>query len=374
MEKEQLITHFEHLHRLAELSFQEHKTSEYISSVLTSYGIEHKVVVGTGILAFVGDMSKPTVLLRADIDALPITETSGLDYASQTKGVMHACGHDFHTAVLLATLVELAKNPPEDRAVLGLFQPGEEQSPGGAIMVLESGELSDFDIVLALGLHTAPELEVGTVGLCENGFMASSNELHFRVTGTAGHAAVVPQDENPVWRASEFLAKLRGIAPADGGDFVLNIGKVEATGATNVIPSEVMMEGTLRTFDEEWRRECLAQIGSLMHKYGVEVPEKKRALKGYPVLVNNPTLVCQARQIIEKELSELTAVDIPKRLTTEDFARFSHLYPSLFVRVGVTPKGGVPTRAHTPDFMASPSGLAPSVKLMTTLCRMTKFL
>ncbi len=374
MEQNQVIEHFEELHRLAELSFEEHKTADYICTVLSTYGIEHHRVADTGVVAVVGDSSLRGVLYRADIDALPITEQSGLGYCSTTPGVMHACGHDFHTAVLLATLVELHKNPPTDRAIIGLFQPGEEVSPGGAIKVIESGVLDGFDIAIALGLHTAPELEVGTVGVCQGSFMASSNELHFRVEGKAGHAAIVPQSENPVWRAANFLSEIGQITAPQGEKIVLSIGKIEAVGTTNVVPAEVRMEGTLRTFSEEWRRECLAQIGRLMERYGVEVPDQKRGLEGYPVLVNTPELTRQVEEIVHSSLPQLRIQKIPQRLTAEDFARFSHLYPSLFMRVGITPEGGVPTPAHTPTFVASPTALLPSVKLMTSLCRMVNFL
>ncbi len=353
---------FQELHKRAELSFQELKTSQYIADRLTQAGISYQTIAGTGILATIGNNSQNALLLRADMDALPIQEATNLKYASTTPNVMHACGHDFHSAVLLNVLIAIQKNPPKDRTILGLFQPGEEVAPGGAKLVLETGVLSNYNIKYALGLHTSTELTTGTVGICKGAFMASSDELHFSVRGTAGHAAIVPQSENPVWRSAEFLSALHNIEVPKDTAHILSIGRVEALGATNVIPASVEIQGTLRTFSEEHRHYCKAQISRLIEEYDVE----NRMVEGYDVLYNNEELCDKAIEIITSK-TPLTIKTIPPRLTSEDFSRFSQLYPSLFLRVGVTESGREATKAHTSSFRVDPNALKPCAEMMQAI-------
>lgn len=333
------------LHRRAELSFEEHRTQQYICSTLASLGIDHRKVAGTGVIAVVGDRSLPAVVLRADIDALPIAEASGVDFASDNHGVMHACGHDIHAAALIGALADLAANPPQDRVVVGLFQPGEEVNPGGASIVLKEGALDEFDVRAVVGQHCSPELPVGEVGYRAGQFMASTDEVHFVVRGVGGHAARPEELKNPVRAAVELLWELDKIHPADDIVHLLAFGRIIAEGATNVIPNEVTIGGTFRTFDENWRKQCKAKIAAVAtqvaarHGLSIEVDIRD----GYPVVFNDEKLTDRAVEIL-RPIATLRPIE--RRLTAEDFGHYGVRYPSLFVRLGV----GTPTKLHTAQF------------------------
>ena len=241
-----------HLHAHPELSFREHDTAAFIARQLDELGIAHRPVAGTGVLATIpgrraqGAESR-AVVLRADIDALPVTEQTGLGYTSQNAGVMHACGNDVHAAVLFGALARLAENPDFGGTVIGLFQPGEECNPGGASLVLAEKPFEGYDVAAVIGEHVEPQLEVGTLGFRAGQYMAASDELRFRLHGTGGHGAMRAQLKDPVAAGAELLTRLIAL---NGEECVLSIGRVEAAGATNIVPDEVCMEGTLRTFDE----------------------------------------------------------------------------------------------------------------------------
>ena len=254
------------LHRHPELSFKEEQTAEYIEQCLADAGISHSRIAKTGVLAKIegkGDLSR-AVVLRADIDALPIEEQTGLEYASQSCGVMHACGHDIHAAVLYGVLLRLAEKRDFEGTIFGVFQPGEECNPGGASKVLEEKPFADYNVVAVIGEHTDSGLEVGELGFCKGEFMAANDELRFWVRGKGGHGAMRAQLNDTVVAAAHLVTMLNAV---NDENTVLSIGKVVADGATNVIPDEVYMEGTMRCFSEEHRRtvwriiEVAAQVG-----------------------------------------------------------------------------------------------------------------
>lgn len=352
------------LHRRAELSFEEYRTQQYICELLMSLGIDHCVVATTGVMAVVGDRAKPSIVLRADIDALPIEEAAGVDFCSVNQGVMHACGHDIHAAALIGALIELQKNPPTDRVVVAIFQPGEELNPGGASILLAEGVLDDFDVRAVVGQHCSPELEVGVVGYRAGQFMASTDEIHLTVKGIGGHAAQPESLRNPVRAMVDLLSVLDTIRPADQTPHLLSFGYIKADGATNVVPDEVIIAGTFRTFDEVWRKACK----SLICKLSAEVAEKHNLTievdirDGYPVVFNDPCLTAQA---IECLRSVVTPVEIPRRMTAEDFGYFANRYPSLFLRLGV----GTPTRLHTSSFCPDESSIPIAATVLSTLAR-----
>ncbi len=357
MTTREVIEHREWLHRNAELSFQEFKTQGYILDTLSGAGIECREVAGTGVLAVVGDASLPAIVLRADIDALPIVEATGLSFSSQSEGVMHACGHDMHSASLIGALVELAKNPPRDRVVVGLFQPAEELAPGGAKRVIEEGVLEDFDVVAMVAWHVSPELNVGVYGLCAGPFMASADEVHIEIVGRGGHAARPREHLNPVWAAAELLEGLRKIAAATSSDNLLSIGRVEALGATNIVPSSVTIAGTLRSYSQRWRVDCMSSIEELCSRvggdHGLEIVVNFG--EGYPPLVNDVELTACAGEIL-RGVGQVVEVD--RRMTSEDFARYGKYYPLLFCRLGVceADSGGC-GELHRADFNPSEQAL-----------------
>lgn len=351
-----------HLHRHPELSFQEYETSRYIKSTLQSYGIAFETVADTGVIARVEGTLSPsehTVILRADMDALPIQEENVTEFTSQNAGVMHACGHDFHTANLLSVLKILAQLRNEfSGVVIGVFQPAEEKIPGGALSVLASKKLPALseNIRGVIGLHVSPELESGKIGIKAGRFMASSDEIFVTIKGKGGHGAQPHQNIDPVVISAQLILSLQQIVSRTANPAtpsVLSFGRVWADGATNVIPNSVYIEGTFRTMDEKWRHHALEliekQIVELPKIYGAEANVEIR--RGYPVLMNDTTLTTKVSSLITEyghpELLE--QVDI--WMAAEDFAYYSHVYPSVFYLVGVrNAEKGYTSALHTPTF------------------------
>ena len=372
---EEAVRHRRHLHAHPELSFREHGTAAYISSVLAEAGIEHRPVAGTGVLARIegqGELSE-AVVLRADIDALPIAEATGLPYASTCEGVMHACGHDMHAAALLGALLVLNRNKEAIRGTLfGLFQPGEESCPGGATLVLAENPFERYEIKAFVGQHVEPELPTGTFGFRAGQYMASGDEVRLTVTGRGGHAAMRDRLNDPIPAAAALITRLR--EAGDKADslsevpVVLSIGRVMADGATNVVPDKVYMEGTLRTFDEGTRgemkraiREIAAEVAS---DFGVAI--EPDITEGYPSLVNSPELTAAARELTGAMFGGGSIVELGLRPTTEDFGFYSQIYPSLFYRLGVGAAGGAGA-LHTPRFDPGEEALRYGIAQMVNL-------
>lgn len=355
-----VIEHRRWLHQNAELSFEEYKTQAYICEQLDLLGVKYVKVAGTGVLAELGDNKENTILLRADIDALPIEEKVDVEFKSQNVGVMHACGHDMHAAALLGAVEMLVENPVEGRTVLCLFQPGEEMHPGGASMVLKEGVLDGYNIVAAVGQHCSPEIAVGDFGLKVGEFMASTDELHIRVKGKGGHAAQPALLRNPIWAAVDLLGEYHRVAPADESiPHVLAFGRIEADGATNIIPDEVYIEGTFRTFSEEWRADCKGVLREIAYRVGEEhnLEVDLEIKDGYPSVYNNEELASEAVEIMAKYALESRVIEIPQRMTAEDFGFYGERYRSLFLRIGVGVEGVEAMRLHTSGFCPSEGSL-----------------
>ena len=343
------------LHRHPELSFREERTAKFIAEALTAAGIEHRPVAGTGVLARIegcGDLKK-AVVLRADIDALPIHESANVEWRSENEGVMHACGHDIHAAVLYGVLCELAQHRNFEGTIFGLFQPGEECNPGGASLVLAENPFEGYDIQAVIGEHVEPKLPVGTFGFRAGKYMASSDELRFTVNGKGGHAALRADLRDAVVAAAELIVRLNKL---NGEDVILSTGKVVAEGATNVIPNSVYIEGTMRTFDEQMRKNCKESIGQIaaeidsLHSTSTVVDISQ----GYPCVVNDESLTEIARTLATERF---TSVDLALRPTAEDFGFYTQLYPSLFYRIGVGGSGATHTSEFCPDERAITAGI-----------------
>ena len=353
------------LHRHPELSFEEVQTAQYIEKCLTEAGISHSRIAETGVLAKIegkGDLSR-AIVLRADIDALPIKEQSGLEYASENEGVMHACGHDIHAAVLYGVLLRLAEKRDFEGTIFGLFQPGEECNPGGASKVLQEEPFADYNIVAVVGEHTDSGLEVGELGFCKGEFMAANDELRFWVRGKGGHAAMRDKLNDTVVAAANLVTMLNAV---NDENTVLSIGKVIADGATNVIPDEVYMEGTFRCFSEEHRRtvwqiiEAAAQ--SVDAKFGTSTEVDIN--HGYPAVVSNDELVDKAVALATE--NGVSVKMLPKRYTAEDFGHYCVRYPSLFYRLGVGSDAG---RSHTSTFAPNEEAIEVGIDFMEKLAK-----
>lgn len=354
-----------HLHHHPELSFEEVQSAKYIEQCLDEAGILHSRTAKTGVLAKIegkGDLSR-AVVLRADIDALPIEEQTGLEYASDNKGVMHACGHDIHAAVLYGALLRLAEKRDFEGTIFGLFQPGEECNPGGASKVLQEEPFANYNVVAVVGEHTDSGLEVGELGFCKGEFMAANDELRFWVRGKGGHAAMREKLNDTVVAASHLVTMLNAI---NDENTVLSIGKIVANGATNVIPDEVYLEGTFRCFSEEHRHTVWQIIKSVAQsvdaKFGTTTEVDIN--HGYPAVVSDDELVEKAVALATE--NGLTVKMLEKRYTSEDFGFYCVEYPSLFYRLGVGTKAG---RSHTSTFAPSEEAIEVGIGFMEKLAR-----
>jgi amidohydrolase len=349
----------QHLHRHPELSFNEFKTSNYISDKLTSYGIPHQSgIVNTGIVVLIKgkNPTKKTIALRADMDALPITELNSCAYKSQNEGVMHACGHDVHCAsMLIACKIINELKTAFEGTVKVIFQPGEEKLPGGASLMIKEGVLKNPVPQKMFAQHVFPSMETGKVGFKKGMYMASTDELYLTVKGIGGHAAMPAEYINPLLVASEILIALNRefmlktlLYPT-----VLAFGKMNANGATNVIPDEVKCEGTFRTMNENWRSEShnkmqnIAKAIAKQHNANCVL----RIEKGYPFLINDETTTDTAINAAIEYLGKENVEKLPLRMTAEDFAFFAQAVPSCFYRLGTGNKlKGITSGVHTATF------------------------
>lgn len=355
-----------HIHQNPELSFQEHQTSRYIQSILTKHAIPFTAgVVDTGIVALIKGKNpdKKTILLRADMDALPIEEKNNVPYVSANKGVMHACGHDVHTASALGAAIILNELKGEfEGSIKIIFQPGEEVLPGGASLMLKEGILENPKVQTAMAQHVFPSMETGKVGFKTGMYMASTDELYITVNGKGGHAAM-PQDYvNPLIIASEILLAIHnqfmkpGALKGTNGETIPTVvafGNIEGKGATNVIPEKVEIAGTFRTMNEEWRKEVHHLLQETVKKvsapYGIE--SKIVIEKGYPFLVNDEKLTSACIGWAKEYLGNDNVEELPLRMTAEDFAFISQKVPSCFYRLGTGNKAlGITSGVHTPTF------------------------
>ena len=349
-----------HIHQHPELSFHETETSKYICSVLDKMTINYTTGhVKTGIIALIKGKNpdKKVVMLRADMDALPILEQNKTNYVSKNEGVMHACGHDVHSASAIgaAYILNTLKNEFEGTVKI-IFQPGEEVLPGGASLMIKEGVLKNPQVNVALAQHVHPSMEVGKVGFRSGMYMASTDEIYLTVTGKGGHAAMPADYNNPLLIASEVMMELNKKFPNNGKSeipTVLAFGKIEGAGATNVIPEKVNIQGTFRTMDEKWRDEA----HDIIRKTIEEVCKRNngkadlKILKGYPFLVNDKAVTQHCKQSAINYLGKENVEDLPLRMTAEDFAYFTHELPCCFYRLGTGNKTkGITAGVHTSTF------------------------
>lgn len=347
-------------HRFPELSFEEAETANRICHLLQAWNIPFRSGVGGhGIMVEIRATNPgPCIGLRADMDALPIQEQNTCKYRSEHEGIMHACGHDVHMSCLLGALYWLKQNPHVwCGTVKALFQPGEEKLPGGATRMIEAGVLKGEPVPdFLMALHVAPELPQGHFGFRPGLYMASTDELYFKILGSGGHAAMPHRLTDPVMAAAKLILALQDIpsrlAPPDSPT-VLSIGKIEAPGATNVIPSEVKLAGTFRTFGENWRNRAHEHIRSICE--AVEklnhVQIKPEIVRGYPCLENNIPLTEKAIQAAKDFAGASQIHHLELRMTAEDFAWYGHHLPIVFFRLG-TSDGNESTQfpVHHPRF------------------------
>ena len=367
-----------HLHQHPELSFQEKETGLYIANQLKAFNIsfEHGCAEN-GVVALIKGKKpdKKIVALRADMDALPIEEANKVAYKSKNKGIMHACGHDVHTASLLgsARVLNELKSSFEGTVKL-IFQPAEEKLPGGASIMIKQGVLENPKPASIFGQHVHPPLETGKVGFRPGMYMASADELYLTVKGRGGHGALPHDCIDPVVVTAQIITALQQIVSRNANPTipsVLTFGKINSIGgATNIIPNEVKLEGTFRTMNETWRKVAHQQMKKMVNHLakGMRAAAKFEIRKGYPALINDEGLTRNAKQYAIDYLGKRNVVDLPIRMTAEDFAYYSQKMPACFYRLGTGNKTkGITSPVHTNTFNIDERALKLSTGLMAWL-------
>lgn len=377
------------IHAHPELGNREVRTAGVVADALTQMGLEVRTGIAlTGVVGVLrGGLPGPTVALRADMDALPVTEQTGLPFASTVRttyrgndvGVMHACGHDAHVAMLLGAAQVLSQRRSEvPGTVLFVFQPAEEGAPagerGGAKRMLEEGVFNDPKPDAAFGLHVVPQHETGEIAVLSGGTMAGSNRLEISVRGEQTHAAYPWLGVDPIAVASRIVLALQAI-PGRQMDArlptVVSIGVVEGGIRHNIIPDEVTLLGTIRHLDPAQRDDLFARVRRTAIKIGesagaevsVEIPD------GYPVTYNDPALTERSRSLLATIPGASVITPLP-RTGAEDFSFFAREVPSLYFQLGVRAPDLAASDAapnHSPHFLVDEDALPIGVRAFVTL-------
>lgn len=351
------------IHRNPELSFQEFATTQRVASVLSDRGLEPAVrEAGTGLVVDLGS-DRPRVGFRADLDALPIDEPADNPFASQAPGIMHACGHDAHTAIATGLALVLARVSVRG-AVRIIFQPGEESFPGGANAMVREGATDDMSSILAF--HVDPSLEAGQIGLRTGAVTGSADRFSIRLEGPGGHTARPHQSVDLVYAAGRVVTELpalldRLIDPRR--PLTVVFGRLQAGQAENVIPTSVDMGGTIRTLDRSLWDELPLLIETLTAQ--IVAPTGAKAVvdyvRGIPPVVNDPAVVDAARLAIGEILGPTAVVPTPTSMGAEDFSRYLDRIPGAMLRLGSAPDRSVPTDLHSAGFVFNEAALEPGL-------------
>ncbi len=365
-----------HLHAHPELSYQEFETSKFIQSKLKEIGIDFEVKATTGVVAIIKgkDPESRVIALRADMDALPIQEENNVDYKSQNNGVMHACGHDVHTTILLGTakILNEIKNDFEGTLKL-IFQPGEEKNPGGASLMIKEGVLSNPAPQGILALHVHPELQIGKLSFRKGRVMASADEIYITIKGKGGHAAAPHLTTDTILIASHLVVALQQIVSRNKNPLspsVLTISSFQGGHTTNVIPSEVKLMGTFRAMDEQWRykaHELIKKVSTeLVHSMGGEIDLLIDV--GYPTVDNDNSLTEAAWKLADDFMGKENILETEMRMGAEDFGYYTQQIPGCFYRLGVRNEAkGIIHGVHTPKFNIDESAIEIGIGMMAWL-------
>lgn len=371
-----------HLHANPELSYEEYETSKYIQGKLQQFGIPFEIKAVTGVVGLIKgkNPAKKIIALRADMDALPITEENEVSYKSTKEGLMHACGHDVHTTCLLGAskiLHELKDN--WEGTIKLIFQPGEEKNPGGASLMIKDGVLENPKPSAIFGLHVHPGLQIGKTSFREGKVMASADELYITVKGKGGHAAAPHLCIDPILIASHLIIALQQVVSRNNNPHnptVLSITSFQGGNTTNVIPNEIKLKGTFRAMDEEWRfkaHELIRKIATdLVHSMGGEIDLHIDI--GYPSVYNNEKLNTIAKQKAGEYIGDKNVEETEKRMGAEDFGYYSQQIAGCFYRLGVmNSEKGITAGVHTPTFNIDENAIEIGMGMMAWLGSSVEF-
>ena len=353
---DEIVSVRRHLHMNPELSFEEYETSKYIKSLLLSWKIDYNDDFennGFSVLIKGKSPNSKVLALRADFDALPIKEENDVIYKSKKDGIMHACGHDAHTACLLGAIKILNETKDLWKGTIKcIFQPAEERLPGGAKQMIKDGVLENPKVKHVIAQHVLPELEVGKVGFREGIYMASTDEIYISVIGVGGHAAIPSNYNNPLIASSQLILNLNEFFSKEE-DAIFALGYVNGEGSTNVIPDKVKLMGTFRAINEKFREKSHNDINNIVNhvaeKYNLKIDLEIR--NGYPSLHNDNDFTRNNILKAKEYLGDENVIDLPIRMTAEDFSYFANARPSCFYRLGTGNKEkGITHGLHTSRF------------------------
>ncbi len=355
------------MHRHPELSQQEYGTMAFVAERLRDMGLEPKTGLGkTGVMAMIRGGIEPDsycVAMRADYDALPLTEATGLPFASENPGVMHACGHDMHTCSLLGAAKILCALRQELRgSVMLIFEPSEEMYPGGARMMMDDGLFDEVTPNEIYAFHCLPEMECGRIGMKKGRYMASTDELYWTIKGRGGHGATPHLSVDPILIASHIVVALQQLVSRNAAPMmptVLSFGKFIGEGRTNIIPDEVKMEGIIRTFDPQWRLECHEKIRKMSCGIAESMGGECDLFidYGYLPVINNDVCTQMVHDNGVEYLGEENVEWLDLRMTAEDFAFFADKIPACYFRVGIHVPDTPFCNLHRPNLMVDERSL-----------------
>jgi amidohydrolase len=355
--REQVISWRRHLHMHPELSFHEHKTSQFVFETLSAMpGLEVSRPTATSVMArLIGPLPGRTVAVRADMDALPITEENDVPYQSRVNGVMHACGHDGHTAIVLGLAQILAEHKDGVRGeVRFIFQHAEELAPGGAEEMVDAGVMDGVQQII--GLHLWASMPHGLIGLVPGPAMASPDTFHLTITGKGGHAAIPHETVDPIAVGAQIVSALqhivsRNVDPLD--NVVVSVTQFVAGTTFNVIPETAYLSGTVRTFDVALRTRVpqLMEriIAGITSAFGATFDFKYE--RGYRPVVNDPELTTRLTGLVEREFGATTLQPLRPSMGGEDFSAYQQKAPGVFAFVGAgNVEAGITFPHHHPRF------------------------
>ena len=358
------------IHQNPELSFEEHKTAALVSDTLTKLGVKHQTGVGkTGVVATLGNGNGPKIGVRADMDALPIQEQTGKAYASQVAGKMHACGHDSHTTTLMGVAMLLSEEQIDGEVRL-LFQPSEEnqdaEGKSGATRMIEDNALADLDAVI--GLHVDPSLEVGKVGVKDGYLLANTDAIFAKIKGKGGHGASPHMARDPIFMAAPILTAIHGIVsrwvkPTEPA--VITVGRLAGGTVNNVIPSDVEMDITLRSYSEDVRKQLVEEVEaalSMAKALGGDYEVDVRW--GYPSLYNTPEVSAWIRETAVDLIGGENVEEGEAVMGGEDFSYMTNASQGAMMRLGTWEQGTPQRFLHHPEFDMDESAMPIGAAIM----------
>jgi amidohydrolase len=360
------------IHQNPELGYQEERTAKVVTSELRALGLRPRRMAGTGVSADIDSgRPGPRVMLRADMDALPMHEDTGLPFTSRRDGVMHACGHDLHVAILLGTTQLLRQTPPERGSVRLCFQPAEEGLNGASVMI-DDGVLDGVDA--AFGFHVWQSLPVGRVAALDGPAMAAVDELRITIDGKGAHAAMPHQGVDPIVVAAQVVTALQTIVSRSTNPLetaVVTIGKIEGGTAFNIIPDRVVMTGTVRSFSKSVQKDVRQRMQALVKSVcaGFGARGTLEYVHSNPATINKPHLSRFFRDRAERQIGKRNVVACDPTMGGEDFAFYGEKVPSCYAFLGSAPRRGPVHGHHHPKFNPDEGVLELGARLVDDVAR-----